>query len=215
MTMSEQQPLLQDAEAGENSNPSPLSFRERLAFWLESQLFHKIVIALITIDAAIVLTDLGYTLLSPNCTTEGPEGPQWLEVLTHISLGITAFFLFEIPLALLAFGSDYYNPFGAVPHAILHDFDAVIIVTTFILEVFLKGKQRELAGLLIVLRLWRLVKLVGGIAVGAGELEEDTAKEFAELNTEFEKTKRELSEEQEENKKLRARLVNLGQSQND
>lgn len=54
-----------------------------------------------------------------------------------------------------------------------------------------------------------------GIAVGAGELEEDTAKEFAELNTEFEKTKRELSEVQEENKKLRARLVNLGQSQND
>lgn len=50
MTMSEQQPLLQDAEAGENSNPSPLSFRERLAFWLESQLFHKIVIALVGVS---------------------------------------------------------------------------------------------------------------------------------------------------------------------
>ncbi|KAJ3742196.1 hypothetical protein DFH05DRAFT_1527894 [Lentinula detonsa] len=213
--MSEQQPLLQpDTEALQGSIPRSLSFRERLAGWLESPYFHKIVIALITIDAAIVLTDLGYTLLSPNCTQEGPEGPEWLEVLTHISLGITAFFLLEIPLALLAFGLEYYNPFGAVPHAILHDFDAVIIVTTFILEVFLKGKQRELAGLLIVLRLWRLVKLVGGIAVGAGELEEDTAKEFAELSRELENTKRDLSDAKEENEKLRSRLAHLGQSEN-
>lgn len=38
----------------------------------------------------------------------------------------------------------------------------MIIITTFILEFVLKGRQRELAGLLITLRLWRLVKLVGG-----------------------------------------------------
>ncbi|KAJ4488112.1 hypothetical protein J3R30DRAFT_3695759 [Lentinula aciculospora] len=213
--MSEQQPLLQDAETGESSNTDSISFRERMASWLESPHFHKVVIALITIDAAIVLTDLGYTLLSPDCTPEGPEGPQWLEILTHLSLGITAFFLLEIPLALLAFGLGYYNPFGPVPHAILHDFDAIIIVTTFILEVFLKGKQRELAGLLIVLRLWRLVKLVGGIAVGAGELEEDTAKEFAELSKELQSTKQNLRDAQDENKKLRSRLVSLGQSEND
>ena len=47
-------------------------------------------------------------------------------------------------------------------HAGLHLFDSLIIVTTFVLEVILKGRERELAGLLIVLRLWRLVKLVGG-----------------------------------------------------
>ncbi|KAJ3843428.1 hypothetical protein EV361DRAFT_944914 [Lentinula raphanica] len=218
MSSSEQQPLLQhDPEAAESSSSGSrsISHRERLAEWLESPYFHKIVIALITIDAAIVLTDLGYTLLSPNCTQEGPEGPEWLEILTHISLGITAFFLLEIPLALFAFGLEYYNPIGTVPHAMLHDFDAIIIVTTFILEVFLKGKQRELAGLLIVLRLWRLVKLVGGIAVGAGELEEDTAKEFAALSRELDQTKRELYNMQEENKTLRSRLENLGQSEND
>ncbi|KAJ3726135.1 hypothetical protein C8R42DRAFT_718370 [Lentinula raphanica] len=239
MSSSEQQPLLQhDPEAAESSSSGSrsISHRERLAEWLESPYFHKIVIALITIDAAIVLTDLGYTLLSPNCTQEGPEGPEWLEILTHISLGITAFFLLEIPLALFAFGLDYYNPIGTVPHAMLHDFDAIIIVTTFILEVFLKGKQRELAGLLIVLRLWRLVKLVGGyysvvcprkyigllthkpitgIAVGAGELEEDTAKEFAALSRELDQTKRELYNMQEENKTLRSRLGNLRQSEND
>lgn len=43
-----------------------------------------------------------------------------------------------------------------------HGTQAFIIITTFVLEVVLKGKEQELAGLLIILRLWRLVKLVGG-----------------------------------------------------
>lgn len=55
------------------------------------------------------------------------------------------------------------NPFGSAPHASLHAFDALVIVTTFTLEVALRGKEKELAGLLIILRLWRLVKLVGGV----------------------------------------------------
>ena len=45
----------------------------------------------------------------------------------------------------------------------MHFFDAVVIITTFVLEVVLRGRERELAGLLIVLRLWRLVKLVQGM----------------------------------------------------
>jgi hypothetical protein len=65
-------------------------------------------------------------------------------------------------MALWAFGPSYYNPVGKVPHSSLHLFDAAIIITTFVLEVALKGRERELAGLLVILRLWRLVKLVGG-----------------------------------------------------
>jgi voltage-gated hydrogen channel 1 len=101
--------------------------------------------------------------LSSDCETVGaPEAPAWLEVLATISTVITTFFLIEIPLSLWSLGFRHYNPYGPVPHASLHLFDAVIIVTTFVLEVILKGKERELAGLLIVLRLWRLLKLVGG-----------------------------------------------------
>lgn len=103
-----------------------------------------------------------YTFLSPSCTPEGSGAPKWLEVLAHVSLVITTLFLIEIPLTLWAFGVEFYNPFGIVTHARFHLFDAAIIVTTFVLEVILKGRERELAGLLIVLRLWRLIKLVGG-----------------------------------------------------
>lgn len=111
-----------------------------------------------------VLADLGYTVLSDTCTpVEGPDAPVWLEVLSNISLGITTLFLVEIPITLWAMGLSYYNPFGPFPHAGLHLFDALVIVGTFILEFVLKGRERELAGLLIILRLWRLVKLVGGM----------------------------------------------------
>ena len=65
-------------------------------------------------------------------------------------------------MTLWAFGYRFYNPLGDLVYASLHVFDALIIVITFALEVFLKGRERELFGLLIVLRLWRLVKLVGG-----------------------------------------------------
>ena len=75
---------------------------------------------------------------------------------------ITTLFLIEIPLSLWAFGLNYVNPLGPIPHATLHIFDALVILTSFTAEVVLRGKEREIAGLLIFLRLWRLVKLVGG-----------------------------------------------------
>jgi len=83
-------------------------------------------------------------------------------VLSLISITITTLFLIEIPLTLWSFGLEFYNPYGRFPHASLHIFDAFIIVTTFVLEAILRGKERELAGLLIILRLWRLLKLAGG-----------------------------------------------------
>lgn len=52
-----------------------------------------------------------------------------------------------------------------IADAYLHLFDAVIILGTVILETALKGKEKELAGLLVVLRLWRVVKVVSWIGL--------------------------------------------------
>jgi hypothetical protein len=109
----------------------------------------------------IVIFDLGYEFLQDNCGGAGLK-PMWLEVLSHISLGITCVFLLEIFLSLFAFGLNFYNPFGGIPLAPLHLFDAIVITTTFVLELALKGREEEFAALLIVLRFWRIVKLVEG-----------------------------------------------------
>jgi len=208
---SEQEPLLPSThpEQVDLSQTGLLpTWRNRLSEALESILVHKLIIALIVIDATCVLIDLAYTLLSSDCETSGtPGAPAWLEVLSLISITITTLFLIEIPLSLWALGSEFYNPYGRVPHASLHLFDAVIIVTTFVLEVILRGKERELAGLLVVLRLWRLLKLVGGVAVGAGELEENTYKDLARVKKDLEDSRFALVLAQDENQELRARIA--------
>ncbi|KAI0957388.1 hypothetical protein AcW1_005796 [Taiwanofungus camphoratus] len=214
--MPEQQPLLpsrsisynQEVNADPEVSDKPLRWKDRTAEVLESPALHKTVITLVLIDSACVLADLGYTFLSETCTpSEGPNAPIWLTALAHISLAINTLFLIEIPLAIWAFGVRYYNPLGGVLHAPLHLFDAVVILTTFILEVVLKGRESQLASLLVVLRLWRLVKLVQGIAVGAGELEEENAMILAETRKELEDLIVTLAEVREENQKLRARLT--------
>ncbi|KAG6850526.1 hypothetical protein H0H93_012142 [Arthromyces matolae] len=200
----EHQPLL-PSSANPQREESPTTSRQKAAEFLESARLHKLVILFITIDAACVLADLTYTVLSPDCGA-GEELPSWLEFLATVSLVITSFFMLEIPLTVWAFGPKFYNPFGEHIHAGLHLFDAMIIVVTFVLEFVLKGRERELAGLLITLRLWRLVKLVGGVAVGAGEIEEETVKRLAETLEELKSIKTELSVTQSENHELRQRL---------
>ncbi|EIW85036.1 hypothetical protein CONPUDRAFT_69967 [Coniophora puteana RWD-64-598 SS2] len=210
---SEQQPLLSntdDPEVGEVEHriSSPTTAREKLAQFLESPGLHILVLALIALDAVCVLVDLGYSFLSEGCSPpEGPDAPVWMNVLANISLAITTVFLVEIPLALWAFGFRYYIPFKGIPHAPLHLFDAVIIITTFTLEFILKGRERELVGLLIILRLWRLVKLVGGIAVGAGEVEEGVAKELEDTRRQLEGVTIALNKARDENRKLRSRIT--------
>lgn len=93
------------------------------------------------------------------------------------------------------------------------------------LEFVLKGRERELIGLLVILRLWRLVKLVGGeasgslldiclltapeqgIAVGAGEVEEEMVEELEQTKRQLEGSVAALAKAREENRKLRARVV--------
>ncbi|KAH9952182.1 hypothetical protein B0H21DRAFT_17404 [Amylocystis lapponica] len=208
--MSEQQPLLPSHNASDPEATKHTSWRERTAEILESPILHKTVISLVLIDSACVLADLGYTFLSEDCTpSEGPDAPVWLTVLAHISLAITTFFLVEIPITLWASGLAYFNPRGRVPHATLHLFDAIVILTTFVLEVVLRGRERELASLLIILRLWRLVKLVQGIAVSAGEFEEQDARLLEETRQELEGVIVALAEARDENAKLRARVAHL------
>ncbi|KAI9446415.1 hypothetical protein H4582DRAFT_2124870 [Lactarius indigo] len=213
---SEQEPLLpssysQDQQDQSQTVASPSTWREHVAEALESSTAHKFVITLIVIDAGCVLVDLAYTLLSSDCETSGaPGAPAWLEVLSLISTVITTLFLIEIPLTVWSLGLEFYKPHGQVPHASLHLFDATIIVTTFVLEVVLRGKERELAGLLIALRLWRLLKLVGapvGVAVGAGEIGEDTIKELARVKYELEESRSALAQTREENQELHARVT--------
>jgi len=207
MSTEDRQPLLPQRAEGET--PESVSRKERVAQALESNKFHKLVLTLITIDAICVLADLSYTFLLDDCSPLEEE-PRWLTVLAYISLVITSIFLIEIPLAIYAFGSKFYNPFAKgeerTVHSGLHLLDAVVILVTFIIEVFLKGRERELASLLILFRLWRLIKLISGVAVGVGETSEEDARRVYELQATLREKEAQLEELKNENKSLKEQL---------
>lgn len=65
-------------------------------------------------------------------------------------------------MSLWAFGWRYLStPF--------HIFDALVILTSFVLDVLLHGVLEEVASLVIIFRLWRFFKIFEEFSVGAEE----------------------------------------------
>jgi hypothetical protein len=58
----------------------------------------------------------------------------------------------------------------------------------------------------VVLRLWRLVKLVAGVAIGSAELEEETSRKLAETEDELKRVEDKLSAALRTNEELKRRL---------
>ncbi|KZO92539.1 hypothetical protein CALVIDRAFT_487274 [Calocera viscosa TUFC12733] len=173
---------------------------------LESRTVHWFILSLITIDSLLVIADLAYTLLQTQCPPS-EELPLPLEISEYASILISSIFVIEVPLSLWALGWEFYDPIYGVPHAPLHDVDAIVIVGTFILEVVLRGRDRELAGLFILLRFWRIVKLVGGVAVGVGEFDEESAKRLAKARIRIKFQDKEIDKLTVENIDLRRRIA--------
>lgn len=127
---SEQDPLLPTSSA-DDAEQRPSSYRRQwLAQKLDSHAMHWTVLILVALDVGAVLADLTYTFLSESCPPESGPDPLWLHILQHLSQGITAAFLAEIPLEIYAFGWHFYNP---VKYP-LHAFDLVVIIATFVFE---------------------------------------------------------------------------------
>ncbi|CAG8472444.1 4339_t:CDS:1 [Funneliformis caledonium] len=154
--------------------PSRINFKEEICKfrdWLgdafESRRAHWVILGLVVADFIAVMSVIIVSFLWP----EFEEKEHVLfETLEIIAFTINSIFVFEVMIKLFIFGNYY---FIKSHHWKLHLFDAVIIYTTFFLEIFLSGKQREVAGLLILFRLWRLIKALSIFAVGLIEYDED------------------------------------------
>lgn len=73
-----------------------------------------------------------------------------------------------------------------------HIFDALIIVASFLVDSLTHGVVEEVASLVIILRLWRFVKIIEEMSVGASEQMEDVEMKAEQLQKENDKLKREL-----------------------
>ena len=53
--------------------------------------------------------------------------------------------------------------------SLFHLFDAMVIIVAFVVDVLLHGILEEAASLVVVLRLWRVFKIIEELSVGAEE----------------------------------------------
>ena len=69
-------------------------------------------------------------------------------------------------------------------HSWFHIFDALVIVASFLIDVLTRGVVEEVASLVIILRLWRFVKIIEELSVGASEQMEDLEMKVEQLQEE-------------------------------
>ncbi|KAF9926208.1 hypothetical protein FBU30_004167 [Linnemannia zychae] len=189
-------PTSEDHENANVDTQEESSSRHQIGEILESKKAHIIILTLTAIDVALVILQIAASLLHLDDSKEA----QWfLELLAHTSLAIVSIFVVEILLKIYAFGFGYF--WTSNPHGILHLADAMIIIISFLLEVFLKGAEQELGALLIIFRLWRIVKLTGTVAIETVEHNQATV---SALEARIKALENELKESQNEVQRLRA-----------
>ncbi|KAF2399122.1 hypothetical protein EJ06DRAFT_531444 [Trichodelitschia bisporula] len=162
--------------------PNP---RERIQNVLTSKTGHYAVIMLVVLDVTCVIAEFLVQLF--RCESGG-KGRGWqvaLDTLAATGLTISCLFVAELLVSVWAFGLSYFrSPFRC--------FDALVILAGLVADTTLRGLAEEVASLVIVLRLWRIIKIVEELSLGAKEQNETMQEKIEALETENARLKREL-----------------------
>lgn len=75
-----------------------------------------------------------------------------------------------------------------------HCFDGFVITVSFVADVLTRGIVEEIASIVIILRLWRLVKIIEELSVGAAERMEEVEGRVVELEQENAQLRRQVEE---------------------
>ncbi|KAI2625940.1 hypothetical protein GGR54DRAFT_637712 [Hypoxylon sp. NC1633] len=138
---------------------------------------HWLVLVLIILDVAGILSDIFIALIT--CEI-GVEKEEWVartrSSLAIFSLSMSCVFLLELLLSVFADGLGYLRSW-------FHCFDAFVIVGGFAIDLLEHNTAEEIASLIVILRLWRFVKIVEEFSVEASEQTEDLRKQIQDLQT--------------------------------
>ena len=131
----------------------PRSCRDSLCHALHTTKFQIAIVCLVIFDCLLVITELLIDLR----IFELQETSMVPTVLHYISVGILGLFLIEIGLKVFGMRLDYFRRKMEV-------FDALVVLLTFSLSIAFARKEglQSAVGLLIVLRLWRVTRILNG-----------------------------------------------------
>lgn len=72
--------------------------------------------------------------------------------------------------------------------------DALVIVSGFVIDVLLKGTLEEVGSIVVVLRLWRVLKIIDELSAGAAEQMEPLSERIVQLEKENQELRWEVHE---------------------
>jgi voltage-gated hydrogen channel 1 len=170
-----------DADQASSQPSASLWTRARAATQarLETRAKHYVVLALVSLDVAVLLADVFVALIACDLDSrDAPWAARTQEGTKIAGLVFSCLFLAELLLAVWASGPrDFFGSW-------FRCFDAAVIVVSFVVDIVAHGVAGEIASLVVVLRLTRLLKIVEEVSAGAGERVEQLEGQVAGLEGE-------------------------------
>ncbi|XP_073343788.1 voltage-gated hydrogen channel 1 isoform X2 [Pagrus major] len=136
--------------------PTMLTFRDSLQRLYSSERFQVLVVCLVVLDAIFVLAELLIDLSVIKLAHDHIVP----EVFHYLSLALLTFFMVELAGKLYAYRLEFFQHKFEV-------FDGLVVVVSFILDIVFIFHEDAFdgMGLLILLRLWRVARIINGILV--------------------------------------------------
>ncbi|XP_036385824.1 voltage-gated hydrogen channel 1 [Megalops cyprinoides] len=198
-------------EASEELEPAtgqaqqPITFRDSLRKLFSSDKFQISVVCLVVLDAVFVLCELLMDL-SIIKADQGRIAPQ---VFHYLSLALLTFFMVELAGKLFAYRLEFFRHKFEV-------FDGVVVIVSFVLDIVYVSSEDAFdgMGLLILLRLWRVARIVNGILVSVKSRAHHKVQKLKETNDHLVQQVSDLqqlnSRMEQENTRLRTLLKQHG-----
>ncbi|CAM6102862.1 unnamed protein product [Calypogeia fissa] len=176
-------------------------WRKDLAEFLESTPVHVFIVVLLLTDLFATAVDILKTIhikttdldtcvayLERGDCVDSFEGTKPWEVVFWISIAILSVLALNVLLLLVAFGFRFWRNPGYV-------LDAFVVGTALLLEIFL---STDTVGLLVILTLWRIVRVAHGIFEVTDEAWEKEINSFKKRLADAESAHDELLREKDQ-----------------
>ncbi|NXX84278.1 HVCN1 protein, partial [Urocolius indicus] len=162
-----------DSEIKLEPTRSHVSFQDMMKKLFSSHRFQILVVCLVILDALLVLGELlmDLKIIHPDKYNITPK------VFHYLSLSILTIFLVEVGFKIFVYRWEFFQ----------HKFevlDGVVVAVSFILDVVLIFHEHELeaVGLLILLRLWRVARILNGIILSVKTRSEQQVAKLKQAN---------------------------------
>ncbi|XP_055003250.1 voltage-gated hydrogen channel 1 isoform X2 [Sorex araneus] len=165
------------AAAPAQPGPRPSAqFRTSLRKLFSSHRFQVIIICLVILDALLVLAELilDLRIIQPD------KNNYAARVFHYLSIAILTLFMMEVFFKIFVFRLEFF-------HHKFEILDAIVVVVSFVLDIVLVFWEHEFEALnlLILLRLWRVARIINGIIISVKTRSERQLLRLRQLNAQL------------------------------